>query len=53
MRIFSYRLSAVSESRKIPGSQVSYILGYSDGAVAFATYIVYADGVATFIPHMV
>ena len=37
-RIFSHRLSTVGKSRKIPGSQVSHILGYADSATAMHTY---------------
>ena len=36
---FSHRLSTVRVSREIAGSQDSYMLGYADGAAAFALHI--------------
>ena len=57
MQILSHTPSTITvrESWKIPGSQISYILGYADSAAVFAPHIVYADGadVAVFIPHIV
>ena len=58
-QIFSHRLSTVRELRKIPGSQVSYILMYADSAAAFEPcsadsdvvfeeFIIYADSAAVF-----
>ena len=50
MQIFSHRLSTIRESRKIPGSQFSYMSEYTDGA-AIMDNIVYADG-ATVMHHI-
>ena len=51
-RTFSHRLNAVRVSRKIPGSQASYIFEYADGAAIFPPYIVYTDGSVVFAPHI-
>ena len=40
------KLTTARESRKIPRSQLAYILGYADGAAVFAPHIGYADGAA-------
>ena len=48
-RIFSHRLSTVRESQKITGSQVSYILVYTDSVVALA----YTDNAAAFEPTLI